>query len=286
MHKLTQKLKLFITISLIWIIFAYIFIILDVRYPDSEEYLTFLFFTAPVWISWLAYWIWGDNFIDFLKELRNRIRFLPIKTSVKRTKDISQNNITPSTQQNSINRISESAEPRNVGTLVNLMTDSNSNSPNVSAYTPMRWLKFLAVLYLVNIILSILNPSSYAEILSGISAYMYSLGTYLGLCIFPFFIASLRLLFFSKPRNREFLTATNYVYLFLVLLSGVSVYIRMMYELEIGVFYYFDGEQILDYLAGHAFGVLLLFGLPIYRIFDGNRKFKKRIDKSGNSIMS
>lgn len=283
MKKLSQNLKLFIAISVLWIIFAYIFIILDVRYPDSEEYLEFLLFTAPVWISWLAYWIWGDNFVEFLNRLRSRIGFLRKQTSSKRTKEFTENNISPKTQQNSINQISESTEPRNVDTHVSLMTDSNNNSDNVSAYTSMRWLKFLAVLYLVNIILSILNPSIYAEILSGIDGYSYSLGTFLVLCILPLFIAFLRFIFFSKPRNREFLTATNYLYLFLVFLFGILNYISMMYELEIGVFYYFDWQKILEFLATHAIFGLVFLGFPIFYIIYENRKLKQKQGKSKKS---
>lgn len=279
MKKLSQKLKLFIAISIIWITFAYIFIILDVRYPDSEEYLEFLLFTAPVWISWLGFWIWGDSFIEFLNGLRNRIGLLPKITSNNRTKEFTQNNIVQNPQKNLINQISKSTEKKEVEIAASAEADSNENG---DSYNPMKWLKFLAVLYLVNILLSILNPSTYAEILSGIDGYFYSLGTYIGLCILPFFFAFLRILLFSKPRNREFLTSTNYVYLFLSLLSGVVFYTQMMTELKIGVFYYFDGEQIFGFLAAHVIIGIVILGFPIYYIIDENKRFKKRIDRSGD----
>lgn len=134
MNKLSQKLKLFIAISILWFIFAYIFIILDVRYPDSEEYLTFLLFTAPVWVSWLSFWIWGDSFVEFFSRLKIHMGFVPKQTTRKNDLQFSKNNITSKTENILTNHASIRTEKKYVEAAASPEASSNYHSEYIPPY--------------------------------------------------------------------------------------------------------------------------------------------------------
>jgi hypothetical protein len=92
LKNLSVKRKVIISLSLMWTVLSFIVAIYIIAEDGSsdvlENFLTslisFLIFTAPVWMYWIALWIWGKS----VEKLINNLLIYPLRKFILLSKNI------------------------------------------------------------------------------------------------------------------------------------------------------------------------------------------------------
>jgi len=272
----SPKFRLFIAISIILQYVIFFIINESTNRWDSNESLAFFIFSSPIWLFWVAVWIWQDKFKTFFNSSSRT------QDKIEKRKIISLSNQKKSeTFFSNANSIFD--EGKKEATSSARIIEEIQTYKRKKFTTLKRWILFLLFTFISAIILNYFDPRN-IDLFKGetMKPFAHTLGTFSGLIIIPIIIALITRLVRKQSTPLGFFT-TFYILIFVWMLITVYTYFGLFSYLKINPLDVLFDSYHIGFLLSSLFVTVLFFGV-IYRVIKVEEKnFKKRWSQEKNS---